>query len=55
LAVEHHQRVAGIRFHLRPGHSGIYTDSEMPVNCKVAAGRDESDFYEALGIVGEDR
>ena len=31
----------------------IYTDSEMPVNCKVAAGRDESDFYEALGIVGE--
>ena len=26
---------------------------EMPVNCKVAAGRDESDFYEALGIVGE--
>jgi hypothetical protein len=25
----------------------------MPVNCKVAAGRDESDFYEALGIVGE--
>ncbi|MCC6394786.1 MAG: hypothetical protein IT167_29605, partial [Bryobacterales bacterium] len=31
----------------------IYTDSEMPVNCKVAAGRDESDFYEGLGIVGE--
>ena len=31
----------------------IYTDAEMPVNCKVAAGRDESDFYEALGIVGE--
>jgi len=31
----------------------IYTDGEMPVNCKVAAGRDESDFYEALGIVGE--
>jgi hypothetical protein len=31
----------------------VYTDSEMPVNCKVAAGRDESDFYEALGIVGE--
>jgi hypothetical protein len=25
----------------------------MPVNCKIAAGRDESDFYEALGIVGE--
>ncbi|MBL8227259.1 MAG: hypothetical protein JNL98_02225 [Bryobacterales bacterium] len=31
----------------------IYTDAEMPVNCKIAAGRDESDFYEALGIVGE--
>jgi hypothetical protein len=31
----------------------IYTDSEMPVNCKVAAGRDESDYYEGLGIVGE--
>jgi hypothetical protein len=31
----------------------IYTDVEMPVNCKVAAGRDESDFYEALSIVGE--
>ncbi|MCC6366861.1 MAG: hypothetical protein IT165_25345 [Bryobacterales bacterium] len=31
----------------------IWTDEEMPVNCKVAAGRDESDFYEALGIVGE--
>ena len=31
----------------------VYTDTEMPVNCKVAAGRDESDFYEALGIVGE--
>ncbi|MBI4907304.1 MAG: hypothetical protein HY820_27010 [Acidobacteria bacterium] len=31
----------------------IYTDSAMPVNCKIAAGRDESDFYEALGIVGE--
>ena len=31
----------------------IYTDSEMPVNCKVAAGRDEGDFYEGLGIVGE--
>ncbi len=31
----------------------IYTDSEMPVNCKVAAGRDESEIYEALGIVGE--
>ena len=31
----------------------MYTDTDMPVNCKVAAGRDESDFYEALGIVGE--
>jgi hypothetical protein len=31
----------------------VYTDTEMPVNCKIAAGRDESDFYEALGIVGE--
>jgi hypothetical protein len=31
----------------------IYTDTDMPVNAKIAAGRDESDFYEALGIVGE--
>jgi hypothetical protein len=31
----------------------VYTDQEMPVNCKIAAGRDEGDFYEALGIVGE--
>jgi hypothetical protein len=31
----------------------IYTDSPMPVNCKIAAGRDESDFYAAVGIVGE--
>jgi hypothetical protein len=31
----------------------VYTDTEMPVNCKIAAGRDESDFYEAMGIVGE--
>ncbi len=31
----------------------IYTDADMPVNSKIAAGRDESDFYEALGIVGE--
>ena len=30
-----------------------YTDSDMPVNCKVAAGRDESDFYEAMGVVCE--
>jgi hypothetical protein len=31
----------------------IYTDGPMPVNCKIAAGREESDFYDALGIVGE--
>jgi hypothetical protein len=31
----------------------IYTDSAMPVNAKIAAGRDESDFYSAVGIVGE--
>jgi len=31
----------------------IYTDSPMPVNCKIAMGRDESDFYAAVGIVGE--
>ena len=31
----------------------IYTDADMPVNCKMAAGRDESDFYEGLGIIGE--
>lgn len=31
----------------------IWTDSSMPVNCKIAAGRDESDFYSALGIIGE--
>jgi len=30
----------------------IYTDSSMPVNCKIAAGREEGDFYDALGIVG---
>jgi|GEM_PF-1191933 len=30
----------------------IYTDSPMPVNCKIAAGREESEFYDALGIVG---
>lgn len=30
----------------------VYTDSEMPVQCNVVAGRDESDFYEALGVVG---
>jgi hypothetical protein len=31
----------------------VYTDSNFPVNCKLAAGREESDFYNALGIVGE--
>ena len=31
----------------------IYTDSPMPVNAKIASGRDESDFYAALGLVGE--
>ncbi len=31
----------------------IYTDSELPVNAKIAMGREESDFYAAVGIVGE--
>lgn len=31
----------------------IYTDMPMKINCDVAAGRDESEFYSALGIVGE--
>jgi hypothetical protein len=31
----------------------IYTDSAMPVNCKLVSGREESDFYDALGVVGE--
>jgi len=31
----------------------IYCDVDMPVPCDIAAGRDESDFYAALGIVGE--
>lgn len=31
----------------------IYTDSTMPVAADVVAGRDESDFYEAMGVVGE--
>lgn len=30
----------------------IYTDIPMPVDCLVAAGRDEGDFYEAIGIIG---
>jgi len=31
----------------------IFTDTPMNVTVDVAAGRDESDFYAALGIVGE--
>jgi hypothetical protein len=31
----------------------IYTDSALPINAKIASGRDESDFYSAVGIVGE--
>lgn len=30
-----------------------YTDEPMLVTCDVAVGRDESEFYSALGIVGE--
>jgi hypothetical protein len=30
----------------------IYTDRAMPVNCMIAAGREESDFYLGMGIVG---
>lgn len=30
----------------------IYTDIPMPVPCIIADGRDESDFYEAIGIIG---
>lgn len=31
----------------------VYTDILMPVNAKIAAGRDEGDYYEAMGIVSE--
>jgi len=31
----------------------IYTDGPMRINCDVAQGRDESEFYAAIGIVGE--
>jgi hypothetical protein len=31
----------------------VYTDIPMVVTCDVAEGRDESEFYSALGIVGE--
>lgn len=30
----------------------IYTDAEMRVPCLIAAGREEADFYAALGIIG---
>ena len=33
----------------------VYTDTDMPVACDVIAGRDESDFYEALGPSAKDR
>lgn len=31
----------------------VYTDSDIPVPCKIVAGIDESDFYQALGVVCE--
>lgn len=31
----------------------IFTDSDMPVECSVMATRDESEFFSALGVVGE--
>ena len=31
----------------------VYTDTAMPVVCDVIAGKDENEFYSALGIVGE--
>ena len=31
----------------------VFTDEQMLINADVAEGRDESDFYAALGIVGE--
>lgn len=31
----------------------IYTDAPLPVDCVLASGREEGDFYAALGIVGE--
>ena len=30
----------------------VYTDSAMPVDCLIASGREENDFYVALGVVG---
>ena len=31
----------------------IFTDADFPVNCKVAAGRDEGEFWDGLLIVGK--
>ena len=31
----------------------VFTDEQMLVTCDVAEGRDESDFYAALGVIGE--
>src|SRR5262249_25404212 len=31
----------------------VYTDKAMKITCDVAEGRDESEFYSAVGIVGE--
>ncbi len=31
----------------------IYTDTPMPVACKMASGRDESDFYNGIAVIGE--
>jgi|GEM_PF-4096522 len=31
----------------------IYTDNRLPMKALIAAGRDEGEFYRALGIVGE--
>jgi hypothetical protein len=31
----------------------VYTDEDMLVTCDVAGGRDESEFYSALGVVSE--
>jgi hypothetical protein len=31
----------------------IYTNVPMQVNCRIVSGREESDFYDALGVIGE--
>lgn len=31
----------------------VYTDSAMPVECEIVAGREEGQYYAALGVVGE--